>query len=85
MESGDKTSPLRCHEYAKLMIERLHKFKEGFEQFKKNCYEYEAGASCHSAGHMLLQGIDLPDGTTPVRTWFCYILKYCIIIEILRW
>ncbi|XP_063690116.1 putative beta-lactamase HcpD [Bolinopsis microptera] len=56
-----------CHEYAKLMIERLHKFKEGFEQFKKNCYEYEAGASCHSAGHMLLQGIDLPDGTTPVE------------------
>ena len=63
-----KARCFRCHEYAKLMIERLGKFREGFEQYKKNCYEYEAGASCHSAGHMLLQGIELPDGSSPVRT-----------------
>ena len=55
------------------MIERLGKFKEGYEQYKKNCYEYEAGASCHSAGHMLLSGVNLPDGTTPVRTWSSYL------------
>ena len=56
----------RCHEYAKLLIEKVGRVKEGFEQYKKNCLEYGAGASCHNAANLLLRGEALPDGTVPV-------------------
>ena len=56
----------RCHEYAKLLIEQMHQIKEGFAQYIKNCTEFDAGASCHNAGNLLLRGAKLPDGTIPV-------------------